>query len=45
MTQPVVHWEIGARDAAKLRRFYAALFDWEITGDADRFEATERSTF
>lgn len=35
MTQPVVHWEIGARDAAKLRRFYAALFDWEITGDAD----------
>lgn len=35
MARPVVHWEIGARDAAALRRFYAALFDWDITGDAD----------
>jgi predicted enzyme related to lactoylglutathione lyase len=35
MARPVVHWEIGARDAATLRRFYAALFDWEITGDSD----------
>ncbi|MDF0515621.1 VOC family protein [Agromyces sp. H3Y2-19a] len=35
MARPVVHWEIGARDAAVLRLFYAELFDWEITGDAD----------
>ena len=35
MARPVIHWEIGARDAAELRRFYAALFDWDITGDAE----------
>ena len=35
MARPVIHWEIGGRDAAKLRRFYAALFDWQITGDAE----------
>lgn len=34
MARPVVHWEIGARDATALRGFYAELFDWEITGDA-----------
>jgi hypothetical protein len=35
MTRPVVHWEIGGRDAAKLRQFYAELFGWQITGDPD----------
>src|SRR5687767_12985152 len=30
MGQPVVHWEIGAKDAKRIREFYAALFDWEI---------------
>jgi len=28
MPHPVVHWEIGAKDAKKTREFYAALFDW-----------------
>lgn len=30
MGEPVVHWEIGARDPKKLQAFYAALFDWQI---------------
>ena len=30
MGQPVVHFEIVGRDAAKLRSFYGDLFDWEI---------------
>ena len=30
MGQPVVHWEIGAKDAQKLQDFYAGLFDWKI---------------
>ena len=30
MGRPVIHWEIGAKDAARMREFYAALFDWEI---------------
>jgi uncharacterized protein len=28
--QPVVHWEIGARDGSKLHTFYSTLFDWKI---------------
>ncbi|WP_169580570.1 MULTISPECIES: VOC family protein [Microbacterium] len=35
MTGPVVHWEIGAQDAARLRRFYSDLFGWRITGDEE----------
>jgi predicted enzyme related to lactoylglutathione lyase len=31
MPHPVVHWEIGAKDAAKQRAFYAQLFDWTTT--------------
>jgi hypothetical protein len=31
--QPVVHWEIGARDGAKLQEFYRTLFDWKIQVD------------
>ena len=30
MGQPVVHWEIGAKDAKKLQDFYRQLFDWKI---------------
>ncbi len=28
--RPVVHWEIQARDPAKIRAFYAAMFNWAI---------------
>ena len=31
MGQPVVHFEIGGRDADKLRAFYGELFDWKMT--------------
>lgn len=31
MGQPVVHFEIGGRDAAALRGFYGELFDWKMT--------------
>jgi len=30
MANPVVHWEIGGRDIAKLEGFYAKLFGWNI---------------
>ncbi len=30
MTNPVVHWEIGAKDAAKMGAFYGELFGWRI---------------
>ena len=33
MSHPVVHWEIGGRDAAMLREFYHKAFGWEM-GDA-----------
>jgi uncharacterized protein len=33
MGQPVVHFEVMGRDVAKLRTFYAALFDWKINAD------------
>lgn len=29
MGQPVVHWEIGAKDGQKLQGFYSELFDWK----------------
>lgn len=35
--RPLVHWEIQARDPARIRDFYAAMFNWEI-GDG-RFMA------
>ena len=28
--RPVVHWEIEARDADRLRAFYSELFNWDI---------------
>jgi hypothetical protein len=30
MAHPVVHFEIIGQDAAKLRSFYAAAFDWDV---------------
>ena len=33
MGQPVVHWEIGAREGSKLHEFYRTLFDWKIQVD------------
>ncbi len=30
MGQPVVHFEVLAKDAPKLQRYYADLFGWEI---------------
>jgi predicted enzyme related to lactoylglutathione lyase len=29
--RPIVHWEIVARDREKIRAFYAAMFNWEIS--------------
>jgi predicted enzyme related to lactoylglutathione lyase len=34
MGQPVVHWEITARDPARLESFYRDMFDWSSSGDA-----------
>jgi uncharacterized protein len=33
MGQPVVHFEIVAKDAAKVQSYYADLFGWEIDAD------------
>ncbi len=30
MGKPVVHWEINAKDAPKLQKFYGELFDWKV---------------
>lgn len=30
MAQAVVHWEIGAKEAAKLGEFYRQMFGWSI---------------
>ena len=30
MPNPVVHWEIAARDAGRLQGFYGSLFDWHV---------------
>jgi predicted enzyme related to lactoylglutathione lyase len=30
MGQPVVHFEVGGKDAAKLQSYYADLFGWSI---------------
>jgi predicted enzyme related to lactoylglutathione lyase len=30
MGQPVVHFEIGCRNAAKTQEFYTELFDWKV---------------
>jgi len=33
MGQPVVHFEIVGKDAAKLHSYYSKLFGWEINAD------------
>ena len=33
MGQPVVHFEVVAKDGAKAQSFYGELFDWEINAD------------
>jgi predicted enzyme related to lactoylglutathione lyase len=33
MGRPVVHFEVMGTDGAKLRSFYAELFDWAIDAD------------
>lgn len=30
MTNPIVHFEIAAKDAGKLQQFYTGLFDWNL---------------
>jgi predicted enzyme related to lactoylglutathione lyase len=30
MARPVVHWEIGAKDATKVGDFYRQLFGWSV---------------
>ena len=30
MPNPVVHWEILAKEAAKLQDFYSKVFDWHV---------------
>jgi predicted enzyme related to lactoylglutathione lyase len=30
MGNPVVHWEINAKESRKLQEFYSTLFDWKI---------------
>ena len=33
MGQPVVHFEVIGKDGAKLQRYYADLFGWEVDAD------------
>ena len=35
MANPVVHWQVVAKDAEKLRGFYADLFDWKTADSPD----------
>ncbi|HET9137870.1 VOC family protein [Actinophytocola sp.] len=41
MTHPVVHWEIGGRDAERLRAFYADLFGWKIDAQSPEYGLVE----
>jgi predicted enzyme related to lactoylglutathione lyase len=36
--RPVVHFEIEAKDTEKIRAFYSALFNWDITGNESYME-------
>jgi hypothetical protein len=33
MPNPVVHFEVQARDAGKIQEFYQKLFDWHVNAD------------
>lgn len=37
MGDPVIHFEIGATDAARSRAFYSELFGWHIETDGDGY--------
>lgn len=37
MPNPVIFWELGAKDAQKLCDFYAHLFDWEIEVQSENY--------
>ena len=41
MTHPVVHWEIGGRDAERLRAFYVDLFGWKIDAQSPEYGLVE----
>lgn len=43
MTNPVVHWEIGAIDAGRLVTFYSDLFDWQITPSGPEYSLVARA--
>lgn len=46
MGDPVVHFEIGARDWSRACAFYSELFDWSVTGDPARYGVVDtRSGF
>jgi predicted enzyme related to lactoylglutathione lyase len=30
MANPVIHWEIGCKDAAKMQKFFEDLFNWQV---------------
>lgn len=39
MPNPVIFWELGAKDAQKLCAFYAHLFEWEIEVQGENYHA------
>lgn len=41
MSHPVVHWEIGGRDAEALRAFYGKLFGWTMTGAGPNYTTVQ----
>ena len=41
MPHPVVHWEIGGRDLAAMREFYAKAFGWAITDAGPNYALVE----
>jgi hypothetical protein len=44
MGQPVVHWEITARDAGSLESFYREMFDWSVTDSPIRHRQIDTGT-
>jgi predicted enzyme related to lactoylglutathione lyase len=37
MGNPVIHFEVMGKDAAKLHSFYTSLFDWDIQADPEGY--------
>ena len=44
MGKPVVHWEIAARDADRLERFYASMFDWQVDDSPVHYRQVDTGT-